>query len=70
MFFESEVQMTNHLQKFLKKGGKLIPEKSESWIQLVDAQKDLYDVHLDHDSRPLDLINDKILTDKVRFDLL
>lgn len=70
LFFEPEIQMMNHLRRFLKKGGRLIPRKSESWIQLIDAQNALYGIRLDYDSRSLDLINDKILTDKQRFDIL
>lgn len=68
LFFEPEIQMMNHLKRFLKKGGKLIPRNNKSWIQLVDAQTDLYGVRLDYDSRPVDLIEDKILSDKKKFD--
>ena len=69
LFFEPETKVINHLKKYLKKDAKIIPEKCVSWVQLVDAQKDLYGLHLNYDSRS-ERLRDKGLTTKTQFDEL
>lgn len=67
-FYEPEIQVINHLRKFLKKGGKIIPMNCKSWIQLVNAQKDIYGLRFDYDSRYEKLVSDKSMSNKVIFD--
>ena len=67
-FFEPEVQVINHLRKFLKRDGKIIPMNCKSWIQLIDAQRDVYGLYFDYDSRYEKLKNDKPISSKVVFD--
>lgn len=69
LFFEPETEIMNHLRGYLKKGGRMIPERCDSWIQIVKAQKSMYSLHLDYDSRS-EKLHDIGLTDKVHFDEL
>lgn len=67
-FYEPEIQVINHMRKFLKKGGKIIPINCKSWIQLIDAQRDVYGLRFDYDSRYEKLKSDKPISNKVIFD--
>ncbi len=67
-FYEPEVQVINHLRKFLKKNGKIIPMNCKSWIQLINAQRDVYGLYFDYDSRYEKLKGDKPMSNKVIFD--
>ena len=67
-FFEPEVEVINNLRKYLRNHGKIIPSSTKSFIQLIRAQKDLYGLHLNYDSRYEMLSNDKSMSDIVVFD--
>lgn len=62
-FFEPQIQVMNNLRKFLKKDGGVIPEQIDNYIELIDAQEELYGLKFVHDSRFIEL-DDTVLTDK------
>lgn len=68
LFYEPEVQVINHLRKFLRKGGRIIPQACQSWVQLVDAQRDIYGLLFNYDSRYENLKNDRAMSNKIAFD--
>ena len=68
LFFEPEIQVINHLKKYLKDGGRIIPSNVESSCTLINAQRDVYGLFFDFDSRYEKLKNDKVLSTKVIFD--
>ncbi len=70
LFFEPEVQIINNLRRFLKFNGRIIPMNCRSWIQLVSAQRDIYGLDFDYDSRYKKLKMDKIMSNKRIFDEL
>lgn len=67
-FFEPEVQVINHLRKFFKPTTKLIPQKIESFIQLLDAHEILYGVKINVDSRSLFMPDDEPVSTKIKYD--
>ncbi len=69
-FFEPEVQVINHLRRFLKPGGRVIPNRIESYVQLLDAQEELYGVRIDTDSRSCLLAGDEPLSTTERYDVI
>ncbi len=58
-FFEPEIQVLNHLRRYLKPGGRIIPQRIEHFVQLLDAQEQLYGVRIDVDSRSQLLADDE-----------
>ena len=70
LFFEPEIQIINHLKRFLKKGGRIVPMECRSWIQLIDAQQELYGIRLNYDSREVNLMKDVGVTEKTPLDVL
>lgn len=69
-FFEPEVQVVNHLRKFFKPQTQVIPRRVESFIQLLDAQEELYGVQIDVDSRSMLLANDEPVSTRARYDVI
>ncbi|MCP4805134.1 MAG: methyltransferase domain-containing protein [Proteobacteria bacterium] len=69
-FFEPEVQVVNHLRQYLAPGGRILPSKVESFVQLLDAQKDLYGVRIDTDSRSDLLAGDEPVSTRARYDVI
>lgn len=67
-FFEPEVQVYNQMRKYFKKDTKVIPQKVESYIQLIDAQKCLYGVRIDTDSRSTLFQDDEPVSTKEKYD--
>ncbi len=67
-FFEPEVQVYNHMRKFFKKNTKIIPQKVESYIQLIDAQEFLYGVRIDTDSRSTLFQDDEPVSTQEKYD--
>jgi predicted RNA methylase len=67
-FFEPQVQVINHLRQFLKPGARIIPNKIESFIQLLDAHEILYGVRINTDSRSLVMPDDEPVSTKVKYD--
>jgi predicted RNA methylase len=50
-FFEPEIQVINHLRRYCKPGARIVPAAIEHFVQLLDAQEQLYGVRIDTDSR-------------------
>lgn len=69
-FFEPEVQVINHMRKYFKATTRIIPQKVESYIQLLDAHEILYGVRIDTDSRSLLLADDEPVSTKERYDVI
>lgn len=67
-FFEPQVQVMNHLRKYLRPGGKTIPRKVNSYMRLLDAQESVYGVLIDCDSRSLLMDDDEPVTNRVCYD--
>ena len=69
-FFEPEVQVINNLRRFLKPGARIVPHRIESFVQLLDAQEELYGVRIDTDSRSTLLANDEPVSTTERYDII
>ncbi len=69
-FFEPQVQVVNNLRRFLEPGGRVIPSRVESFVQLLDAQEELYGVRIDTDSRSSLLAGDEPLSTTERYDVI
>lgn len=67
-FFEPQIQVVNHLRQYFKPTTKIIPNKIESYIQLLDAHEILYGVRIDTDSRSLMMPDDEPVSTKVKYD--
>jgi predicted RNA methylase len=67
-FFEPQVQVVNHLRKWLKPSGEVIPRKVRSFIRLLDAQEMIYNVRIDCDSRSLVMDDDEPVSTNVCYD--
>jgi len=67
-FFEPEVQVMNHLRRFMKPDVKIVPRRIESCVQLLDAQEELFDVRIDIDSRSTLLLGDEPISTRARYD--
>jgi predicted RNA methylase len=69
-FFEPEVQVVNNLRRHMLPGGRIIPAWVESFVQLFDAQEEIYGVRIDCDSRSSLLAGDEPVSTKVRYDVI
>lgn len=69
-FFEPQVQVVNHLRPQLKPGAKLIPQRVESSLRLLDAQEMLYGVRIDCDSRSVVFDDDEPVSSRVVYDTI
>lgn len=69
-FFEPQVQVVNHLNRFLKADARRIPRQVRSYARLLDAQEMLYGVRIDVDSRSVVMDDDEPVTDRVQYDAL
>ncbi len=69
-FFEPQVAVVNHLRQFLRPDAQLVPRRIRSYVRLLDAQEELYGVHIDVDSRSVMLDDDEPVSTRVRYDEL
>ena len=69
-FFEPEVQVVNNLRRHMKPGGRIIPHRVESFVQLFDAQEEIYGVRIDCDSRSSMLAGDEPVSTRERYDVI
>ncbi len=69
-FFEPQVKVVNHLRPQLKPDARIIPDRVESFIRLLDAQEMLYGVRVDCDSRPLVFDDDEPVSSRVMYDAI
>lgn len=66
-FYEPQLQILNHLRLFLKPGGTTIPVQMNNYVELLDAQEELYGLLLNYDSRFATLPGDQALTDRILY---
>lgn len=69
-FFEPQVQVVNNLRRFLRPGARIVPQRVDSFVQLLDAQDELYGVRIDIDSRSNLLAGDEPVSTKERYDVI
>jgi len=50
-FYEPQLQILQHLRRFLKPGGHVIPEGMDNFVELIDAQQEFYGLTFNHDTR-------------------
>lgn len=67
-FFEPQVQVMNHLRRFLRENGQTVPRRVRSYLRLLDAQEMIYGVRIDCDSRSLVMDDDEPITTRVQYD--
>lgn len=65
-FYEPQLQILHNMRRFLKKGGRVVPEAMENFVELIDAQEELYGLRFNYDSRYREL-NDTSLTTKGKY---
>lgn len=61
-FFEPQLQILNNLRRFLKPDGAIVPGRMRNYVELIDAQTDLYGLRFDYDTRFTELDDDRSLT--------
>lgn len=69
-FFEPQIKVVNHLREYFKPTTRIIPNKIEHYIQLLDAHEILYGVRIDCDSRSLMMADDEAVSSKVLYDMI
>jgi predicted RNA methylase len=65
-FYEPQLQIMHNMRRFLRPGGRAVPAAMDNFIELVDAQDELYGLKFNHDTRHQTL-NDISLTTKSKF---
>jgi len=68
LFYEPETEVLNHLRQYLKPNGRIIPQNCTSRVQLISAQRSMYGLYFDYDSRYEKLKEDVALTAYTVFD--
>jgi predicted RNA methylase len=63
-FYEPQLQILNNLRRFLKPDGATVPIAMTNYIQLIQAQQDLYDLEFSYDTRHHSLKGDTPLTNR------
>lgn len=66
-FYEPQLQIINNLRRYLRTGGRLVPRSMRNFVELIDAQEQLYELNFSFDSRFTDLDDDRTLTDSVSY---
>lgn len=62
-FFEPQLQIVANLRRFLKPGARVVPMVMRNYVELIDAQTELYGLHFDYDSRFTELDGDRSLSE-------
>lgn len=50
-FFEPQIQAVNNLRMYLKDGGTVLPCKMNTYVELMNAEEELYGLKFNYDSR-------------------
>jgi precorrin-6B methylase 2 len=66
-FYEPQLQILNHLQRYLKPTGTVVPLKMRNFVELIDAQDKLYGLKFSTDSRFVELGGDRPLTTRMGY---
>lgn len=65
-FYEPQLQIMHNMRRFLKPGGRAIPALMDNFIELIDAQDELYGLRFNFDTR-YRALNDISLTTKAKY---
>jgi predicted RNA methylase len=63
-FYEPQLQIVNNLRPHLRPGGRMVPHSMRNYVELIDAQEELYGLRFTFDSRFTDLEHDRSLTER------
>lgn len=66
-FHEPQLQILNHLRRFLRPGGRVVPAAMTNYLELIDAQEMLYGLRFNYDSRFTELPGDRLLSTSAVF---
>jgi SAM-dependent methyltransferase len=66
-FYEPQLQIINNLRRFLKPGGAIVPRAMNNYVELINAQPELYGLRFDYDARFTELDGDRPLTSPTRY---
>lgn len=66
-FFEPQLQIVHNLRRFLKPGGRVVPMLMRNYVELIQAQTELYGLRFDYDSRFTELDEDRQLTSVAQY---
>jgi precorrin-6B methylase 2 len=61
-FYEPQLQIVSNLRRFLKPGGQVVPASMNNYVELIEAQDQLYGLTFNYDSRFTELDGDRGLT--------
>jgi hypothetical protein len=67
IFYEPQLQIINNLRQFLKPDGRIVPRSMTNYVELIDAQEELYGLNFTFDGRFTDLDGDRSLTDSAQY---
>lgn len=65
-FDEPQLQILNNLRRFLKPRGAVIPHSMVNYVELIDAQEEIYGLKFNYDTR-FKRLNDVALTTNARY---
>jgi predicted RNA methylase len=66
LFYEPQLQIVNNLRRFLKPTGVVIPQAMVNYVELIEAQDELYGLKFTFDTRHR-ILNDRPVTDQVKY---
>jgi predicted RNA methylase len=66
-FYEPQLQILKNLHRFLKPGGAIVPGRMSNYVELIDAQTELYGLRFDYETRFTELDDDRSLTTSARY---
>lgn len=66
-FYEPQVQIINNLRRFLKPTGAIVPMAMKNYVELINAQEELYGLTFSFDARFTELDGDRSLTDSALY---
>ena len=66
-FYEPQLQILNHLRQYLRPGGQAIPMQMRNYIELINAQDELYGLTFNYDTRYRALPGDTPMTNRAMY---
>jgi predicted RNA methylase len=66
-FYEPQIQAINNLKRFLKPGGRITPLKLDNYVELINAEDELYGLKLSYDTRYHAFAGDAALTSRAKY---
>ncbi|WP_432833799.1 methyltransferase domain-containing protein [Dactylosporangium sp. CA-092794] len=65
-FYEPQLQIMNNVRRFLRSGGKMVPRRVDNFVELIEAQEDMYGFTFTAEPR-WKALDDLALTDRVSY---